>query len=52
MEHQQVIDTPISEQTVNKSDLIENNHHNDTESEIFQRSTRIRRSTISDDYVA
>ena len=46
-----MIDTSLSEQTVNEPDLLENNHHNDTESEKFWRSSRIRRSTISDDYV-
>lgn len=51
MKYQQVIDTPLPEQTINESDSIENNHNTDTKSEILQRSTRIRKSAILDDYI-
>ena len=30
MEHQQVVDTPLFEQSVNEPNPIENNHNNDT----------------------
>ena len=51
MEHQQEVDTPLHEQIVNEHDSIENNHNNDTESEILWRSTRNRRLTILNDYI-
>ena len=46
-----MIDTLLHEQYVNEPNLIKNNHNNDTEFKILWRSTRIKRSTISDDYI-